>query len=301
MSEHGFYIIRAAARLRERLDLIVASIIAAFLPVVAVLVAAIIGVIIMVAFAVASPRALVLGVLVLLVLVVASGWVGVAIGYGGLAYAVLDAARGVKMEILEPFKRAWGHKWPFMQVVFALALITFVVLLIALIPLLPVIVDMFKNPEAFMGGERAALRLIARLYALLAPVMAVSAVLKLLLDPSYIYAADEWRGVGDAVSRSLRGAAAMASLDPVSTIAFFTLFLFPDVLLYVFPELFIGNPLASNLFSLLVGAKNIVVEPLFLLAAAAVGRDAGLLVPTAPGPVGPGAGSVEVWGGAGEG
>ncbi|GEM_PF-4826979 len=292
MPGYMYYAARAATLLRKRLDLVVVSLIAmTLLPLAAVLVAVIVGVIAALILVLAAPQAVAAALLVLGLAIAVSVVVSIGVGYGGLSYAVLDAMLGVKTDILDPFKRAWMHKWRFTKVLLALVAISIAALLVLLLPLLPLMLEYIKRPPPFMGSEQAVIGFISRLYMLLAPLAAAGATLKLLLDPSYLYAASDWRGVGDAISRSLRGAAAMASLDPASTLAFFTLFLFPDVLLYVFPEYFLGNPLASNLFSLILGAKNMVVEPLFLLAAAMVGVDAGLLDYAGPGLQGPGAGA----------
>lgn len=268
------YLAESISLLKARLDLIASTLIAQLLPVIAAIASAVIAVVVAVIAVLASPEALPLALAVALIIVGVAAILGAAVGIGGLALTVLDAARGVKRGLLEPFKDAWRLKWGFTKLILAVALINVAVLALAALPVLPAIVGVVRQAALEASSPAGSPAFLSRLYLLLAPVVAAGVALKLVLEPSYVFAA-MGGGVWESIRRGFYAAIEIASSDPLGFVVFFLLYLFPDVLLFLYPEVFLAEPTAADLFSLVVWAKNLVVEPLYLLAIAEAGGLAG--------------------------
>ncbi|RLE59986.1 MAG: hypothetical protein DRJ35_04505 [Thermoprotei archaeon] len=148
---------------------------------------------------------------------------------------------------------------------FVLAIIYSVVAIVLLLPFITELVRMVSS----MHGTPSHLQIEELMYMLVKNLVVMTVIMvlmRLFFEPSYIFPFTNWQGALSSVSGSLGKVLSFVSDDPLSFIAFFLLFLFPEVLNYLWFDVFVKNPLFSNLMSLAGFVKTLLVDPLYILA-----------------------------------
>lgn len=270
----GLYVVKSVRVFLGNLDIVAAELIKVLLPLVAAVVVGAVGLIVSFLFMLVSPPAFAALVLLTVVAAVIVYVVSAAVAVGGFVLFALEAVQGVKSGIIEPFRKAWRAKGRVLLIMVVLAVIYGIVAAVLLAPSVAGILRLLSSIQ----GARSALQ-VAGLLRMLAKnlivLMVVMVLMRLFFEPSYIFPFTSWRGALSSVSGSLGKVLSFVSDDPLSFIAFFLLFLFPEVLNYLWLDIIIENPLYSNLISLVSFLKTLIVDPLYILALLVYLKDRG--------------------------